>query len=298
MKNAATCHCMRGSRRLLAAALSLTAACAAAAEAPRPLRIVTSFYPMYIHVLNVAAGIAGVEVRNLTPPVTGCLHDYQLRPADLVTLTQADVFVVNGAGMESFLDEAVRQVPKLRVVTASDGIDLLRHGEEENPHVWVSVSGAIRQVENIAAGLAAADPVRAEGYRRNAAAYVERLAELRDAMHAGLRDLRSRDIVTFHEAFPYFAREFDLRIVAVVQREPGSEPGARELADTITLVRRTGVRALFAEPQYSAKAAEAIARETGATLYRLDPAVTGADRADAYLDIMRQNLETLRRALR
>jgi zinc transport system substrate-binding protein len=258
-----------------------------------PLRIVTSFYPIYIAALNVAKNVPGVEVVNLTPPLAGCLHDYQMRPDDLKKLSGASVFIVNGAGMESFLDEAIRQSPGLKIVNASEGIELVG----DNPHVWVSVSLAMKQVENIARELAAIDLAHADLYRRNADAYLVRLDALRTQMHEALKNARTRDIVTFHEAFLYFAKEFDLNIVAVIEREPGSEPSARELARTIDIVRKSGAVALFAEPQYSAKAIDVIAAETGAQVYILDPAVTGPLEPDAYLKIMEKNLEELCKAL-
>lgn len=106
----------------LGACLIGATAMPAAAEAAKT-QIMTWFYPMYIATLNVAGGIPGVEVRNLTRPQTGCLHDYHMTPEDLVQLGAADVFVVNGAGMEAFLDKVIRQRPELRIVTASDGIE-------------------------------------------------------------------------------------------------------------------------------------------------------------------------------
>jgi zinc transport system substrate-binding protein len=261
------------------------------------LRIVTSFYPIYLATFNVARDIPGVEVINLTRPLTGCLHDYQMTPDDLVCLSKADIFVVNGAGMEAFLDKAIGQVPRLKLIQASEGIPLLATTGIINPHVWVSVTLHMRQVENIAADLARFDPNHAALYRKNAAAYLKKLDTLRAAMRTGLQNVRTREIITFHEAFPYFAREFGLTVVAVIEREPGSEPDARELAQSITLVQKLGVKAIFAEPQYSAKAADAIARETGAMVYRLDPVVTGPMTPDAYLVIMQANLRTLEQAL-
>jgi zinc transport system substrate-binding protein len=286
-------------RGLAAVCAWLGATMLAAPAAAAPVHIVTSFYPMYVATLNVAAGLPGVQVTNLTPPITGCLHDYQLSPQDMITLTGADVFVVNGAGMEAFLDKAVQHNRRMKVVDASAGIELIRSGPagEENPHVWVSVGEHLRQVANIARGLSQADPPHAAGYAANAAAYTAKLEALRQEMHEALAALRGRPIVTFHEAFPYFAREFGLRVAAVVEREPGSEPNAQELAETIRTVRQVGVRALFAEPQYPAKAAELIARETQAKVYTLDPAVSGPLQADAYLVIMRRNLQVLREAL-
>ena len=274
--------------------LGIPAACAAT----KPVRISTSFYPMYIATLNVAKGIPGVEVRNLTKPMTGCLHDYSVTTDDLKSLAKTDIFVVNGAGMESFIDKVVKQQPKMKIVSASDGIKLLKGTEGDNPHVWVSVSLHIKQIQNIAAKLALADPRHAKEYGGNAAAYVVKLEKLRSEMHTGLDGLKTRDIITFHEAFPYFAKEFGLRIAAVIEREPGSEPNAREMAETITLVKKARVKALFAEPQYPAKAAQAIARETGAKLYTLDPAVTGPMTNDAYINIMIKNLGELRKALK
>ena len=260
-------------------------------------RIVASFYPVYLAALNVAGGVSGVEVVNMTRPATGCLHDYQLTPDNMVTLSRASVFVINGAGIESFLDRALRQAPDLKIVNASEEIDLIRGKDGENAHVWLSVSNAIVQVRNIARGLARLDQEHAALYEKNAAAYIEKLEALRAGMREGLKDIRTRDIITFHEAFPYFAQEFGLNVVAVIEREPGSEPGARQMAELIGIVRKTGVKALFAEPQYPAKSAKTIARETGATVYRLDPVVTGPPAPDAYLSIMQANLRELQQAL-
>lgn len=264
--------------------------------------IVTSFYPLYVSTINVTKGISGVQVVNMTKPQTGCLHDYQLTPEDLKTLEKANAFVINGAGMEAFLDKVTKQQPQLKLVDASKEIALLKdeHGEE-NPHVWVSISNAILQVQNIAQQLSALDSAHADQYKRNAAEYIEKLSALRDTMHKSLDNVPHKDIVTFHEAFPYFAQEFNLHIVSVIEREPGTEPTPKELEDTIKQIKESNIKALFAEPQYSAKAAELIARETGAVLYTLDPAVTGEAKADAYddyLNIMQKNLQTLQGVLK
>ncbi|MEI8233799.1 MAG: zinc ABC transporter substrate-binding protein [Verrucomicrobiota bacterium] len=264
-----------------------------------PLKIVASFYPMYVMTLNIVGETPGVTVEPMTEPLTGCLHDYQLTPADLKKLATADVFVANGAGMETFLEKAVRQSPKLKVIEASKGIPL---AFPENPHLWVSITGAIAETNAIAKGLAAADPAHAAAYTANAAGYVARLEALRRKMHAALDGVKRREIVTFHEAFPYFASEFGLQIAAVVEREPGSEPSAGELAQTIRIIRQHHVRALFAEPQYPARSAQLIERETGVPVRILDPAVTGPKDPEqargAYLRAMEANLQVLQEALR
>ncbi|MCX8128770.1 MAG: metal ABC transporter substrate-binding protein [Clostridia bacterium] len=277
------------------------------------LTIVTSFYPVYVHTINVVKDIPGIKVVNLTEPQKGCLHDYSLTTDNMKTLNDAQIFVINGAGIEAFMDKVTKQLPDLKVIEASEGIELLEekhnhedtekaeeHIEEVNPHVWVSISKAIQQVQNIGRKLAEYDPDNESGYKANTEAYVKRLEEQKEKMHKALKDLKNRRIVTFHEAFTYFAKEFVLDIAAVIEREPGSDPSAQELKDTIETVRKNNIKALFAEPQYSSGAAETISRETGAKVFTLDPAVTGEANGDtdAYIKIMDKNLDVLREALK
>jgi len=281
---------------LLSAGLFL-AGCAKKEDSAR-LTVVTSFYPMYIMTANIVKDVPGVKLVNMAPPFSGCLHDYQMTPQDMKTLSQADILVINGAGMESFLDEVIRQNSKLSVIDASRDIELIEEGGNANPHIFVSISGAIRQVRNIEAGLEKADPEYIGYYRENVQRYLVKLESLKEKMQRALKDVKNRNIITFHEAFPYFAREFGLNILAVIEREPGSEPSAGELAKTIEIVRKNKVKALFAEPQYPAKSAQTIAQETGAKVYSLDPGVTGPMESDAYIQAMEKNLVVLQEALK
>lgn len=290
------------------------------------LTIVTSFYPMYISALNVVKDIPNVNLINLTQPQTGCLHDYQLTPADLKTLSKANIFVVNGLGMESFLDDVISQYKDIHVINASDGISLLEatsthehhHEDEENctiaehkhdenhehhddnPHVWVSISKNIEQVKNIANQLSSLDPQNASLYKSNSEEYIKELENLRDEMHLALDNVSTRDIITFHEAFPYFAEEFDLNIAGILELEPNVEPSAKKLEEIIETVKEKNITSLFIEPQYSPKAAETVANETGAKIYTLDPIVTGEankSAGDDYINKMKENLNVLKEAL-
>lgn len=267
----------------------------------RGFTVVTSFYPIYIATINVTKGIEGVETINMTKPQTGCLHDYQLKPEDLIKIENADAFVVNGAGMENFIGDVLMQQKDLKIIDASQGIQLIKdESGEENPHVWVSISNAIIQVRNIGDQLASLDEIHSKQYQENAEIYIAKLKILDEKMHQSLKNIRNRDIITFHEAFPYFAKEFDLNIIAVIEREPGTAPSPKELEMTIKIVKDSKVKALFAEPQYELKSAEIIARETGAKIYTLDPIVTGdadAGSYDAYITAMEANLKTLIEAL-
>lgn len=263
-----------------------------------PLTITTSFYPIYIMALNIVQDVQGVELINIASPDTGCLHDIQLSPADLKLLEKSDIFIINGLGMESYLTEVIERFPSLQVVDSSKTLGLDSADPDINAHTWVSITLAIEQVKSIGEQLGVLDLQNKEQYMKNTDQYVAKLQTLRDKMHQEMDGIRNRDIITFHEAFPYFAQEFNLNIRAVIQREPGSEPSAKELADTIQLIRQDQVKAIFVEPQYPDSTAQAIARETGVKVYTLDPVVTGPLTPDAYIQAMEKNLAVLLEALK
>ncbi len=100
-------------------------------EADDMLTVVTSFYPMYIAALNIVDGVDGVRLENLSEPQTGCLHDFQLTPEDMKLLSTADVFVINGGGIESFMSDVAKAYPKLDVVEACEDVALLSEDDDE-----------------------------------------------------------------------------------------------------------------------------------------------------------------------
>ncbi len=273
------------------------------------INILTSFYPTYIMVVNLVDGAEGVSVTNMAENHTGCLHDFQFQSSDMKKIETSDVFIINGAGMESFLDKAIKSNPRMKIIDSSEGIDLIisdhcHHDEDDdhgdicaNPHVWVSITNYIKQVENICQGLSTIDPKNKEKYEENAYIYIKKLEDLRENMHLELDDLPNRDIVTFHEAFPYFAREFNLNVVSVISSQPHSEASVKEISENIELVKSKGIKAIFIEPQYSSTSAEAVANETGAKVYVLDSSSSGEVYKDAYVDTMKKNLTVLKEAL-
>lgn len=268
--------------------------------------IVTSFYPMYVFAMNVAKDVPGVKVVNMADQTVGCLHDYQLQTRDMVTLEKASVLVVNGAGMEQFMDKIAVTYAELPIVTASEGIAMLEsahgghehehehgHDEEEgcvlNAHVWLDPTLAIEQVKNIAQGLAKADPDNAAAYDANAQAYCETIAALDEEIAAQLAPYAGKKIIAFHEAFTYFTNAYGIEIAGLIEHDDGEEPGTRDLARICDKVTQLGIPALFVEPQYPQKAARTIARETGTTVYELDPMVSGDGAMDSYERAMREN---------
>ena len=266
--------------------------------------IVTSFYPIYIMALNIVDGIDNVELSCMADNNTGCLHDFQLQTKDMKTIEKADVFIINGAGMENFMNKITNEIPDLNIINSSKDITLIparyAHSDvdgEYNGHIWVSIENYKIQVQNISNQLAELDPAHKSQYIENSKKYIEKLDKLQNDMHSALDNIKNRDIITFHEAFDYFADECNLNVVLVIEREPGSEPSASELAETINLIKKTNTNAIFVEPQYPRTSADTISAETNAVVYTLDPCVTGDMNKDAYINTMRQNLQVLSEAL-
>lgn len=261
------------------------------------VEILATFYPIYVMLMNITENIPGVSVSMLAPADTGCLHDYQLTTKDMRAIESCDILVVNGAGMEDFFDKAL-SLKSGSTVIAGEGFKIV----DGNPHIWVSLDGAMYQVAEIAAGLSKLDPRHSDGYMENAANYVGRLVELSVEMHSRLDRYRGKRIVTFHEAFPYFASEFGLELAAVIEREPGTDPSAKELRHLVDMVKGMDADgktvSLFAEPQYSSSAAEIIAMETGRQVWELDPCVTGNLEKGAYIQAMKKNMEILLEAFK
>lgn len=272
------------------------------------LKIVTSFYPMYIATLNLVSGIEDVELENLTQPQTGCLHDYQLTPNDMIKLETADIVIINGGGIESFVNNITVNYPNISIIDGSQNIPMLdsrehNHDKEHedeinNAHVWVSITNYMKEIENIKNSLIKLDAKNKTAYEKNAQIYLEKLQLLKDNMHEQLKNIESRDIVIFHDSFEYIAQEFGLNVKHVVVMEEDTSLSAGEIAEIIDEIKQNNIQVLFTEEQYSTQIADSVAKETEAKVYVLDSCVNGSMDKDAYINAMTKNLEVMKEALK
>lgn len=291
---------------LVSALLILSACTGNAPEFPKnEVTVATSFYPVYIFTLNLLDGIEKINVKCMAEQSVGCLHDYNLTAKDARLLSDAKLFVINGAGMEGFLQDAFQSVENLKVIDSSENIALIcneahHHNETEhndhhhdNSHIWLSVDNAKLQVENIKEGLVKEFPQHEESIENNYKAYIERLnilIEKRDSV--SLTDDFS--VVSFHGAFEYLAEDTGFHIVNTIESDEGAEPSAKELAHLSDEIKKQNTKALFVEPDYSGSAAEILSRETNVKIYTLNPVISGEVSLTAYEDIMNENYDILK----
>jgi zinc/manganese transport system substrate-binding protein len=283
---------------------------AARAEGRSQIKVLTTFLPVYCFAANVAGSLA--EVENLLPPGADP-HDFQFTAREMKKLGTADVLVMNGLHLESWMDRIIHSPdgPK-RIVEAASGLTadeliiapaylyLLADGKtvnEEtrfpNPHIWLDPVLAAHAVSNILSALQDADPANAGGYERNARQYLARLQVLDADLRRGLQPMRGQPIVTFHDAFPYFARRYGLRILGVIEQTEDVEPSIRYLGALGRLIQREKTRVIFGERQSSPRLPERIALDYGAKVVELDTLETGLFKPEAYEEGMRKNLRAL-----
>ncbi len=281
----------------------------------KKMEVLCSTFPVYQITRNVVQGNAAVKVELMLPPASGCPHDYSLTPKDMQKISRADILIINGLGMEEFMDTILGKAnSRLRVVDSSAGIKNLlgnadggqiltghdkvkdHHHEGVNPHLFASPRMCGQLAMNIASALSKADPGGAETYNRNAKAYASKMNRLSDNFVSSVKMLKNRNIVTQHGVFDYLARDAGLDIVAVIESHPGQEPSASEMLSIIREVKRYKAGAVFYEPQYSSKVPQVIAKEAGIPSAILDPVATGPENAglNYYEMVMMKNIETLK----
>ena len=260
------------------------------------LLVVTSFYPMYVAALNVVGDCEGVRVENLSEPQTGCLHDYQLTPQDMILLSEADVFVVNGGGIEGFLADVAEAYPELTMVNAGAGI-FGEDDHEENAHAWMSIPHYKQQVASICDGLSARNPANKDEYERNTAKYLEKIEELRQEAAELAALTQGEDIVMFHEAFAYVAEDYGMQVAGELNLDEERQVSAGEIADILQVIEEKEIRIVLAEELYGKDMGDTIQRETDCTVYYLDTLVRGDGAADSWLVGMENNIRILEKTL-
>lgn len=287
---------------LILAASACSPGSPASTSAPAGLDIVATTTVFADIVANVAGDRA--TVRSILPSGVGP-EDYEPKPADAKSLDGADLIVSNGVGLDDFLDGLVESgsggdAPRL---VLGDGIPTIDVDGAPNPHFWLDPSiVADHYLPAIEARLIEIDPTGAETYRANAAAYAAQVRAMDADLAAAVATIPATDrkLVTFHDAFPYFARHYGFELVGVVLGSPGQEPSAGDLAALVETVKGAGVKAVFSEAQFNPALAETLAQEAGVTevVSTLYNDALGPPPADTYLGMMHWNMDQIAEALR
>lgn len=288
----------------LASSLFAAPAPEAGQTAPSRIPVVATFSILADFARNV--GGERIDVRALVGP-NGDAHVYQPTPGDARLLNAAQLIVVNGLGLEGWIDRLIAASgAKAPIVLATKGV-VPRNMEEDgrigkDPHAWQSVANARTYVVNIAQGLVSADPAGAAAYRANAGAYLAKLDVLEAEIRAEIARIppERRRIITTHDAFGYFGEAYSFTFIAPAGVSTESEASAKDIAKIIRQIKAEHVPAVFLEnitdPRTSRRIAEESGAKIGGELY--SDALSPADGpAPDYIAMMRRNVNELTAAL-
>ena len=271
------------------------------------LHILATTYPIYLFTKSLTEGIEGVEVTQLIDETVSCLHDYTLTVPDMKAIERADIIILNGVDLESFMEDALDRTDAV-TIDCSQGIDLLpadghehhRHEEDDHhhghydPHYWLDAEAVPTIISNILIGLSASDKAHVEEYHANFSAVMDRIPSLTfDAS-----SLSCPYLITFHDGFRYLAHDNGLTLLKSIEEEEGSTASAADIKEIVALIREYNIPAIFTEKYGSDKTAQTIARETGVKVYQLDMLMSGEGQdISTYFDAINANYAIIREAL-
>lgn len=276
----------------------LVSGCTKKEENNGNIKIVTSFYPIYIMSENIIDGAQNVELSNMTDSYAGCIHDYTLKPADLKKIETANIFIENGLGLENFNDKLINSNKNLDIVNSSANINGLEDEGELNGHVWTSLSNYIIQIKEITKNLKEKDPENSEVYQRNSDEYQKKILDLKKKYDDELQGLEGKKAVALNEAFAYLLNDLKMETIEIHTDHEESTISAEKLKETINEMKENDINIIIIDKNDNEKNAETLKKETGAKIYKLDSCLTGNLDKNSYINSMTENLEVFKEMLK
>jgi len=266
------------------------------------LQVAATIFPVADLIAHVGGDL--VAVHSILEPGSSP-HTFDLTPQKAIQLTHVTAIFGVGQGLDLWT-EGVSRLSGAPIISLDKNVPLLcgqappviqsqdEHEEDLtfcDPHYWLSVPNAMLMVDQLVTELSLLDPVHADTYRSNANTYLTELTQLNEDIHTIADSITDRDIVTFHESFTYFAKEYGLTIRATVEPSPGREPSPQQLVDLQKTINVYNVRTLYKEPQLSDSVLQAFTKDLNISIQTLDP-LGGIPGRDSYSQLMLFNAHT------
>ncbi len=264
------------------------------------IKVAATIFPLFDIIKNIAGDKINV-IQIL--PAGASPHTFELTTAKGKELQNAsDIFMI-GYGIDNWASSVKEAIGDVNVVTVDKNINLkTAKGDEgqaqygnKDPHYWLSLDNAKEISKTIEQELERIDPNNSKYYQDNLNNYLQKLDVSKNKINKDLKDVKSRKLVTFHDAWEYFADEFNLDIVATFEPFPGTEPTPKYLRDLSNTVRNENVKAIFSEPEFSNETIKPFVNDAGLQLYILD--AEGNYYGNSYIENMEGNAKIIKEAL-
>jgi zinc transport system substrate-binding protein len=228
-------------------------------------------------------------------PSTSDPHNFSLSPQDIEKLQGVSIVFENGIGLETWMSELIQNLGNSELIDTSKQIagDVI----EGNPHVWLNPDYFIQQCATIEKALAQVDPANSMYFENNFNVYTGSIKTEAENLRKETEKLPVKKIISFHNAFPYFAQYFGLEVIGTIENTPGALPTPQQIKNIEDLIVKDNIKAIFKEPQQSAEIMNAMIEDTHVKVYVLDP-IGGISSRNSYLETMRYNVNTVMDALK
>lgn len=270
------------------------------------LKVLATFYPLY----DFAQNVGGDRINaSILVPETVDVHDFEPTPSSIQKVASADVLIYNGAGIEPWISQVVNAAdnPKLILVDTSQGIPLIpvspefqRNNSTIDPHIWLDPELAKQQVNNILQGLIKADPSDSQYFTQNVQAYESKLDNLNSQIINATTNVKTRYFVTFHEAFAYFAKQYNLTQIPI-SGPFQEEPTPSDIKNVINAIHQYHLCYVGYESLENPAISQSISSQTNATLILMNPieGLTAQDKSAGkdYLILMQEDIANIELAL-
>ena len=253
---------------------------------------------MYIIAENITDGAENIELVNMADVNVGCLHDYTLTTEDMKKVENADIFIMNGLGMESFIEKILTSNQDMNIIDSStEAQNVILSEDGVNAHIWTSIDNYILQVKYISKELINKNQENAEVYQKNTDEYVQKLEELKNEFETKLQNLDGKKAICLNEVFGYMGQELGMEMTTIATDHEESTMSADMLSSIIDKVKQENIQIIIIDKNDNKANAETIANETGAKILELNSGMTGELDKDAYINQMRENLNVLEKSI-
>jgi len=256
-------------------------------------KVATTIFPIFDFLRNIGGNY--VEPLLIVKPGESP-HTFSPTIKDIKTLQGVKIIFANDFGLDEWVTKIGENINGVKIINVNKNLVEVINTHNGNPHIWLSPNYAGEECKVIRDNLIELDPAHRNAYQKNYDVYIDKLSAEAQALKTKLNVLKNRKFVAFHSAYTYFAEYFNLEEVAVIEKMPGKEPSPKGLYKIEEIIKANNIKVLFKEPQLTPDILQAIANDTGASIYTLDP-LGGVKGRDSYIKLIQYNINTILRVL-
>jgi zinc transport system substrate-binding protein len=279
---------MRKITMVIVTLMLLLSGCSSKATSVKP-KYAATILPLYDALNEI--GQDKIEAVLIVPPGASP-HTFTVTPEQIKALEGTKAIFKNDFGLEEWIGTIANNVSNSTVISVGDMFKQTVANHNGNPHIWLNPEFFVSESGVINDTLKENDPQNANFYESNFQNYKKGILDEAKKLKESLSTVQNKNIMTFHDAFPYFAEYFGLNIVGTVEQTPGKEPTPKEIVNLENIIRGKDVKVVFNEPQISQSLLNALVEDTGVKVLTLDPMENG-DTGNTYIEVMDYNVNEI-----